>query len=288
LSLMGAALIEPHDPSIGTLALAQTVAITHSGLAHLEMALFNLTFFEQMALTSLIANPEVARQIRSQYSSGDALKFRLRKVREIFATFLIEEDERFGRVPESAQYNVQKAVSADIRKFCGGTSEAELSRRDAVAAAAEPGLVTSGANGVVDWFDQAKGYGFVTLEHLGESAFLHISVLEKSGIDEIHDGDAVIVDVARSHKGIAVSAVKKTGGNKSNGPKVLDVVVAKVFADRGYGFVYVPALRQDAFFHLSILPQAERGSVDVGMTLRGEINADPKGRGLQVRRIAQE
>ena len=138
-TLMEAALVEPHDPSIGGLALAQRVAITYSGLTHLEMALFNVTFFEQMALTSLIANAEVAKQIRSHYASGEALNLRLRKVREIFATFLIGEDERYGRVPNSEQYNVQKAVSADIRKFCGGTSEAELSKRDAVAASARAG-----------------------------------------------------------------------------------------------------------------------------------------------------
>ena len=67
---------------------------------------------------------------------------------------------------------------------------------------------------------------------------------------------------------------------------MLDAVVVKVFEDRGYGFVYVPSLGQDAFFHVSILPEQERGSVDVGKKFRAEINADPKGRGLQVRRVA--
>src|SRR5262249_18512286 len=139
-ALMEAALVEPHDPSMGNLALAQRVAITHSGLTHLEMGLFNLTFFEQLALTALIANGDVAKQIRSQFSSSDTLSQRMRRVREIFATFLIKEDEKFGRVPDSAQYLVQRKVSEDIRKFSGGTSEAELSSRDAVKASARPGV----------------------------------------------------------------------------------------------------------------------------------------------------
>jgi cold shock CspA family protein len=285
-ALMAASLVEPRDPSIGTLALAQRVAITYSGLTHLEMALFNPTFFEQMALTSLISNGEVANQIRSSYASSDILAVRLRRVREKFATFLSEEDETFGRVPDADQYNVQKAVSADIHMFAGGTSEAELSKRDAVKASARPGLVASGASGVVDWFDEAKGYGFVTVEQLGEGAFLHASVLEKSGIGSVHDGDTLIVDVSRSHKGTAVSNVRKAESNKPESEKLVDVVVVKTFEDRGYGFVYVPSLGKDAFFHKSILPEEERGSLNVGKKFLAEINADPKGRGLQVRRIA--
>ena len=285
-ALMAASLVEPHDPSIGGLALAQRIAITHSGLTHLEMALFNPTFFEQMALTALIANGEVANQIRSYYASNDVLNLRLRKVRERFATFLSEEDEKFGQVPDSGQYNVQNAVSADIYKFAGGTSEAELSNRDAVTASARPGLVASGASGVVDWFDEARGYGFVIVEQLGEAAFLHASVLDKSGISSVHDGDALIVDVSRSHKGIAVSCVRKAQGNKVDDANLLETVVVKMFGDRGYGFVYVPNLGQDAFFHVSLLPEQQRNSVYVGKKLRAEINADPKGRGLQVRRVA--
>ena len=99
-SLMEASLVEPHDPSIGSLALAQRVAITHSGLTHLELALSNPTFFEQMALTALIANGEVAKQVRSHHMSSEAFGIRIRKVRETFASFLIEEDQKFGRVPE--------------------------------------------------------------------------------------------------------------------------------------------------------------------------------------------
>jgi cold shock CspA family protein len=59
-----------------------------------------------------------------------------------------------------------------------------------------------------------------------------------------------------------------------------------MFQDRGYGFVFAPSLGQEAFFHISLLPEADRASIDVGKPLRAEINTDPKGRGLQVRRVA--
>lgn len=285
-SLIQASLVEPHDPSMGNLALAQKAAITYSGLTHLELALFNPTFFEQMALTALITNGDIAKQLRGHFtSSNEMYETRMRKVRETFAKFLLAEDEKFGRVPEAQQYLVQKQLSRDIGKFAGGTSEAELSSRDAVSASAKPGIVAQGANGVVDWFDAAKGYGFVAIEQLGELAFLHVSVLDKSGIGRVHDGDALIVDVSRNQKGITVSNVRKAQRTAATNGELVDVVVVKMFHDRGYGFVFVPSLGQDAFFHLSLLPEAERGSVDAGKTLHAEINADPKGRGLQVRRV---
>jgi cold shock CspA family protein/GTPase SAR1 family protein len=286
-ALMQASLVEPHDPSMGNLALAQRVAITYSGVTHLELALFNPTFFEQMALTALIANGDVAKQIRGHFSSSNEMdETRMRKVREAFAKFLLAEDEKFGTVPEAQQYIVQKQVSADIKKLSGGTSEAELSSRDAVTASAKPGVVAKGVSGVVDWYDEAKGYGFVTIEQLGESAFLHVSVLGKSGIGSVHDGDALVVDVSRSPKGIAVSRVSKAQGNEIANGQLIDVVVVKMFQDRGYGFVFAPSLGQEAFFHISLLPEADRTSIDVGKALRAEINTDPKGRGLQVRRVA--
>lgn len=283
--LLQSGLIEPHDPSVKGLALAQRVAINHSGLTHLELALFNPTFFGLMALTVLMTDPEVAKQIRSAYSSNDSYGIRMRRVRETFASFLIAEDERFGRVPASEQYNVQKAVSADVRKFAGGTSDAELSDRDAVTAGSQLGEIAKNEKATVDWFDKAKGYGFVIVESSDVSAFLHTSVLEKSKVAEVLDGDSVIVDIARSHKGIAVSNIRKAETSQPTKANLVDVVVVKIFHDRGYGFVHVPALEQDAFFHTSILPEPERINAGIGTAFRAEVNEDPKGRGLQVRRI---
>jgi hypothetical protein len=93
---------------MGNLALAQRVAITYSGVTHLELALFNPTFFEQMALIALIANGDIAKQIRSHFSSSNEMyETRMRKVRETFAKFLLDEDQKFGKVPDAQQYVVQ-------------------------------------------------------------------------------------------------------------------------------------------------------------------------------------
>ncbi|UTD29162.1 cold shock domain-containing protein [Bradyrhizobium sp. WD16] len=284
-SLMQASLVEAHDPSKGNLAPSQGAAITYSGLTHLELALYNPIYFEQMALTAIMANADIAKQIRGHAESSEAIDVRMKKVRETFAAFLIDEDSKFGRVPESSQYKVQKEVTADILKFSGGTSEAELSTRDAVKVSAKHGVVIERANAVVDWFDENKGYGFAAVEQLGESAFLHASVLSKSGVGSVHDGDVMVVDVSRGPRGISISNVHRTQVAHDAAAKLVDAVVIKIFEDRGYGFVHVPSMGQDAFFHVSILPEQDRASFELGATLKVELNIDPRGRGLQVRRV---
>lgn len=280
-NLMGAGLIMPYDSSAGNLASAQKVAISFGGLAHLELAVFNTTFFEQMALTALMANPELALTIRSLYLSGEAEPKRLRNVREKFAGYLLAEDRAFAQLPSGEQFNVQAALTADLVKYTDGTTDAVLAQRDAVEQSAQEGVIAAKVNAIVDWFDPKKGYGFATIEELNESAFLHSSVLEKSGFGEVRDGDVLVCDVARSAKGVAVSKVYSAA---SKDIPVHTAKVIRVFEDRGYGFVYIPELSQDAFFHFSVLG-SDAGHIRTGQTIRAQFNEDPRGRGFQLRKL---
>ncbi|MEG4641810.1 cold-shock protein [Paracoccus sp. APAP_BH8] len=46
------------------------------------------------------------------------------------------------------------------------------------------------ANGTVKWFNAAKGFGFIAPEHGGKDVFLHISALERAGLNSVADGQA--------------------------------------------------------------------------------------------------
>lgn len=281
-NLLSAGLIMPYDSSAGTLAAAQKVAIGPSGLAHLELALFNPTFFEQMALTAMMTNSDTALRIRSLYLTSDSLVSRLRKVREKFAAYLLAEDASFAQIPTGDQYVIQAALNADLRKFSDGTTDATLAQRDLFGKSAEEGLVAAKVSAIVDWFDEHKGYGFVTIEDLNESAFLHASVLDKSGAGDVHDGDVLTCDVSRSAKGIAISKVHKVVSNDR--VEVHSAQVIRIFEDRGYGFVHVPALGKDAFFHFSAMGDHAR-KITMGRFLRAQFNEDPRGRGFQLRKL---
>ncbi len=45
--------------------------------------------------------------------------------------------------------------------------------------------------GTVKWFDRKKGYGFITPEDGSKDAFVHISAVERAGLDELREGQRV-------------------------------------------------------------------------------------------------
>ncbi|SDI11336.1 cold-shock protein [Lutimaribacter saemankumensis] len=57
------------------------------------------------------------------------------------------------------------------------------------------------ANGTVKWFNQTKGFGFIAPENGKKDVFVHISTLERAGIDRLDDGQAVTFDVESGRDG---------------------------------------------------------------------------------------
>ncbi|MFC3167693.1 MULTISPECIES: cold-shock protein [Paracoccus] len=57
------------------------------------------------------------------------------------------------------------------------------------------------ANGTVKWFNATKGFGFIQPEHGSKDVFLHISALERAGIRDIRDGQAITFDVEKGRDG---------------------------------------------------------------------------------------
>jgi CspA family cold shock protein len=45
--------------------------------------------------------------------------------------------------------------------------------------------------GTVKWFNATKGFGFITPDNGGKDAFVHISALERSGLDNLVEGQKV-------------------------------------------------------------------------------------------------
>jgi cold shock protein len=55
--------------------------------------------------------------------------------------------------------------------------------------------------GTVKWFNAQKGFGFIVREGGGKDAFVHASVLERSGVSTLNEGQRVLVDIAEGRKG---------------------------------------------------------------------------------------
>ncbi len=56
------------------------------------------------------------------------------------------------------------------------------------------------ANGVVKWFNEKKGFGFIEQEN-GSDIFVHHSGINATGFKTLHEGDRVTFDVERGPKG---------------------------------------------------------------------------------------
>ncbi len=64
------------------------------------------------------------------------------------------------------------------------------------------------AQGVVKWFNDAKGYGFITQED-GQDVFVHYSAIQGSGFRSLAEGDRVEFEVTQGPKGLQAANVKK-------------------------------------------------------------------------------
>ncbi len=62
--------------------------------------------------------------------------------------------------------------------------------------------------GTVKWFNETKGYGFITKED-GTDVFAHYSAIQTDGYKSLSEGDSVSFDVVKSERGPkAVNIVK--------------------------------------------------------------------------------
>jgi cold shock protein len=55
--------------------------------------------------------------------------------------------------------------------------------------------------GTVKWFNAAKGFGFIQPEGGGADAFVHISAVERAGLDTLNEGDRVEYELVRGQNG---------------------------------------------------------------------------------------
>ena len=63
--------------------------------------------------------------------------------------------------------------------------------------------------GTVKWFDEKKGYGFITPADGGKDVFVHYSDIETSGFKTLHEGDQVQCAVTRSDRGLKAANVSR-------------------------------------------------------------------------------
>ena len=145
--------------------------------------------------------------------------------------------------------------------------------------------------GVVKWFSEKRGYGFVEVEDY--EVFIHRSTLLSFGIQKIQNEDIVTVSLSESERGKIVD--KLYGVERPHIPVELMAeapaegeVMARVKffnSHKGYGFIIAEHESQDIFVHFRILEKNGLSSLEQGQRLLVRLIDDDKGKQVTTIRI---
>ncbi len=143
-----------------------------------------------------------------------------------------------------------------------------------------------GVNATVKWFNPTKGFGFVAFDDGSADAFLHISVVERSGFGGVAEGATVVCDLSEGDKGLQVSALHDVipaaggGGVDMGGPDMAEEVegVVKFFnGAKGFGFVAPDGGGKDVYVGTMALERSGIGDLVSGQRVRLNTRMGKKG-----------
>jgi CspA family cold shock protein len=67
------------------------------------------------------------------------------------------------------------------------------------------------AKGIVKWFSNAKGYGFIAPEEGGDDIFAHFSAIDMDGYKSLRQGQKVLYEVSQGPKGLLAASINLDG-----------------------------------------------------------------------------
>ena len=152
-----------------------------------------------------------------------------------------------------------------------------------------PAQVVGQGKGVVKFFNSGKGFGFIQREEGGEDVFVHISAVERAGLEGLAEGQQleftlvdrggkisasdlqVVGDVIPVEKREAAPQRQLTGERATGTVKFFNSM-------KGFGFITRDDGQPDAFVHISAVERSGLSSLNEGDKLEFDIEVDRRGK----------
>ena len=152
-----------------------------------------------------------------------------------------------------------------------------------------PAQVVGTGKGVVKFFNAQKGFGFIQREDGGEDVFVHISAVERAGLESLAEGQQLEFNlVDRGGKvsaadlqvvGDVIAAPAKAAApqRQLTGEKATGTV--KFFnAMKGFGFITRDDGQPDAFVHISAVERSGMRELNEGDKVEFDLEVDRRGK----------
>jgi CspA family cold shock protein len=152
-----------------------------------------------------------------------------------------------------------------------------------------PAQVVGQGKGVVKFFNAGKGFGFIQRDDGGEDVFVHISAVERAGLEGLAEGQELEFQLVDRGGKLSASELQVVGEviavQKREAPQQRQLTGEKATGTvkffnsmKGFGFITRDDGQPDAFVHISAVERSGMSGLNEGDRVQFDIEVDRRGK----------
>lgn len=152
-----------------------------------------------------------------------------------------------------------------------------------------PAQVVGTGKGKVKFFNAQKGFGFIQQDGGGEDVFVHISAVERAGLENLGEGQELEFNLVDRGGKVSAQDLQILGDvvatESDSGPPKRELTgdkatgTVKFFNSmKGFGFITRDDGQPDAFVHISAVERSGLSGIDEGQRYEFDLEVDRRGK----------
>ena len=152
-----------------------------------------------------------------------------------------------------------------------------------------PAQVVGTGKGTVKFFNGQKGFGFIAQEGGGEDVFVHISAVERAGLEGLGEGQELEFNLVDRGGKVSAQDLQIVGdvvpAGQGSGPPKRELTGEKATGTvkffntmKGFGFITRDDGQPDAFVHISAVERSGIQSINEGDRFEFDLEVDRRGK----------